>query len=101
MSLRDFFVSKVPIDLILWYLSKNNIDLLAHYRFVKRLSQVTVEGVQAAAKKYLPAFEDPDKTHTAVVCSPGQFESVRALLHDRYNFNLTEVDDLENSILTQ
>lgn len=75
--------------------------LLFHCRFVKRLSQVTVEGVRAAAKKYLPAFEEADKTHTAVVCSPGQFDSVRALLTDRYGFNLTEVDDLEHSILTQ
>ena len=61
---------------------------------------MTVEGVRAAAKKYLPAFEDVDKTHTAVVCSPGQFETVRTVLRDQYGFNLTEVDDLENSILT-
>lgn len=69
-------------------------------RFVKRLSEVSVEEVQAVAEKYLPSFANVNQTHTAIVCSPSQFEDVKTLLTDKYGFDLTVIDDLENSILT-
>ena len=87
--------------------------------------QVTLASVQAAADKYLPDFEDTNKTHTAVVCSPSQYQGVRDLFFyisctpfkvvrlvtppclsqvrdlftDKYGFQLKEIDDLEKSIL--
>jgi Zn-dependent M16 (insulinase) family peptidase len=69
-------------------------------RFVKMLSDVTVDDVQKAAKKYLHGFFYPKQTYSSVVCSPKDIKIVKEMLNE-YKFDLTEIDDLENSILTE
>jgi len=77
-------------------------DTNYNQRFVKKLSQVTVKDVQAAAKKYLPLFQDPKLTHTAIVCSPKQLDGVEKLMRVEYGLkDLLNIEDLDNSVLTE
>lgn len=69
-------------------------------RFVSRLSRVTVEDVERVAQKYLPRFFDTDQTYTSAVCSPKEVEDVKTLF-EGFDFNLVQIDDLEDSILTE
>ena len=74
-------------------------DPFYNRRFVKRLSKVTVADVQGLAMKYLPLFQEPDLTRTAVVCGTSQVEGVKENFA-QYGLNLTVIEDLEDSILT-
>ena len=69
-------------------------------RFVKMLSEVTVEDVKQVAKKYLHTFLYPKQIYSSTVCSPKDSKIVKEMLNE-YKFDLTEIDDLENSILTE
>ena len=69
---------------------------------MKRLAEVTIEDVTMVADEYLPTFFNPNRTHTAIVCGPGEVESIQELFSEfEPPFNLEEVTDLENSILTE
>ena len=54
---------------------------------------------EQAARKYLPRFLDSKQTQTAIVCSPNEIESIKYNFN-HFNFDLMEIEDLENSILT-
>ena len=69
-------------------------------RFVKMLSAVTVEDVKEVAKKYLHTFNYPKQTYSSVVCSPKDIKIVKEMLNE-YKFDLTEINNLEDSILTE
>ena len=69
-------------------------------RFIQLLSKVTVDEVIEASKKYLPRFVDPDLTNTVIVCGPKAVSDVKELLN-QYHFNIKEIDDINNSILTK
>ena len=86
---------------VLSYLRQTNDSFYAR-RFVKRLAEVTIEDVTEVADKYLPTFLNPNQTHTAIVCGPGEVESIQKLFSEfEPPFHLEEVTDLENSILTE
>ena len=75
-------------------------DPFYNRRFVKRLAKVTVADVQRLAMKYLPLFQEADLTRTAVVCGTSQVKGVAESLK-QYGLDLTIIDDIDNSILTQ
>ena len=75
-------------------------DPFYNRRFVKRLAKVTVADVQGLAMKYLPLFQEPDLTRTAIVCGSSQVDRVKENF-TKYGLNLTVIDDLDDSILTQ
>ena len=75
-------------------------DPFYNRRFVKRLAKVTVADVQGLAMKYLPLFQEPDLTRTAIVCGSSQVDGVKENF-TKYGLNLTVIDDLDDSILTQ
>ena len=52
-----------------------------------------------AAQKYLPRFLDSKQTQTAVVCSPPEVENIKYIF-SHFGLDLKEINDLENSILT-
>ena len=69
-------------------------------RFVGRLAAVTLDDVKAVAEKYLPLFLKADETQTAVVCGTDKVEHMTYVL-GHLGFEMTEIKDLENSILTE
>ena len=70
-------------------------------RFVKRLSQVNIQEVKRVAEKYLLTFFNPNQTHTAIVCGPGDVNSIKELFMEfDPPFEIEEITNLENSILT-
>lgn len=75
-------------------------DAFYSRRFVKMLSEVTADDVKRVAKKYLHTFFYPKLTYTSVVCSPKDIKVVKEMLNE-YKIDLNEIDDLENSILTE
>ena len=75
-------------------------DPFYNRRFVKRLDKVAIDDVQALAKKYLPLFEDPELTRTAIVCGSSQVNEIKENFA-QYGINLTVIDNLDDSILTQ
>jgi hypothetical protein len=42
---------------------------------------------------------DPDQSQTAIVCSPPEVEGIKYIF-GHFKIDLKEIDDLENSILT-
>ena len=64
------------------------------------LSEVTLQEVKDAAQKYLHTFFYPKQTYTAIVCSPKDVNRVKDMLNE-YKFDLEEIEDLDNSILTE
>ena len=86
---------------VLSYLRKTDDSFYAR-RFVKRLAEVTIQDVQEVADKYLSVFFNPNQTHSAIVCGPGEVESIKELFSGLDPpFHLEEITDLENSILTE
>jgi Zn-dependent M16 (insulinase) family peptidase len=69
-------------------------------RFVKMLSEVTVEDVKKVAKKYLHTFFYPKQTYSSTVCGPKDIKVIKEMLNE-YKFDLNEIEDLENSLLTE
>ena len=69
-------------------------------RFVKMLSEVTVDDVKKVAQKYLHTFFYPKQTYSSTVCSPKDIKLVKEMLKE-YKFDLHEIEDLENSLLTE
>lgn len=76
-------------------------DPFYNRRFVKRLAKVGVSDVQSLAMKYLGLFEDAQLTRTAVTCGSSELEGVIDHFQQAYGLNLTVIDDLDSSILTQ
>ena len=76
------------------------MDPFYNRRFVKKLAKVTVADVQRLARKYLPLSEEVELTRTAVVCGSSQVKGV-AENFKQYGLNLTVIDDVDNSILTE
>ena len=86
---------------LLSYLRQTDDSFYAR-RFVRRLSRVTVNDVKVVAQKYLPIFFNPNETHTAIVCGPGEVQSIKRLFMEfDPPFKLNEITDLEESILTE
>ena len=86
---------------VLSYLRQTDDSFYAR-RFVKRLSQVTVNDVKRVADKYLPEFFNPKQTHTAIVCGPGEVQSIKKLFVEfDPPFKIEEITNLEESILTE
>lgn len=85
---------------VLSYLRKTDDPFYAR-RFVKRLSRVNIQEVKRVAEKYLLTFFNPNQTHTAIVCGPGDVDSIKDLFME-FNppFEIEEITNLENSILT-
>ena len=79
---------------------RHTMDPFYNRRFVKKLAKVTVADVQRLARKYLPLFEEVELTRTAVVCGSSQVKGV-AENFKQYGLNLTVIDDVDNSILTE
>ena len=75
-------------------------DPFYNRRFVKKLAKVTVADVQRLAMKYLPLFQEVELTRTAIVCGSSQVEGVTENFK-QYGLDLTVIDDVDNSILTQ
>lgn len=86
---------------VLSYLRQTDDSFYAR-RFVKRLSQVTVNDVKRVADKYLPEFFNPKQTHTAIVCGPGEVQNIKKLFVEfDPPFEIEEITNLEESILTE
>ena len=86
---------------VLSYLRQTDDSFYAR-KFVKRLSQVTVNDVKRVADKYLPEFFNPKQTHTAIVCGPGEVQSIKKLFVEfDPPFKIEEITNLEESILTE
>ena len=75
-------------------------DPFYNRRFVKKLDKVNVTDVQELAMRYLPLFQDIELMRTAIVCGTSQVNRVKESLM-KLGFNLTEIDDLDDSILTK
>ena len=85
---------------VLSYLRKTDDPFYAR-RFVKRLSQVNIQEVKRVAEKYLLTFFNPNQTHTAIVCGPGDVDGIKELFMEfDPPFQIEEITNLENSILT-
>ena len=86
---------------VLSYLRQADDSFYAR-RFVKRLAQVSIQDVKMVADKYLPTFFNPNQTHTAIVCGPGEVQSIQELFAGlNPPFQLKEITDMEHSILTE
>ena len=75
-------------------------DPFYNRRFVKKLAKVNVTNVQDLAMRYLPLFQDAELMRTAIVCGTSQVNGVKEIFM-KLGFNLTVIDDLDNSILTK
>ena len=75
-------------------------DPFYNRRFVKRLANVTLNDVKELALKYLPLFEDPNQTLTAITCGPQDIEHVVDNFK-QYDISLEVIDMDENNILTE
>jgi len=98
-------IEETPVGLasasVLSYLRQTDDSFYAR-RFVKRLSQVTINDVKVVADKYLPEFLNPKKTQTSIVCGPGEVQSIKKLfLQLEPPFKIEEVTNLDESILTE
>jgi predicted Zn-dependent peptidase len=78
---------------------RQNTDPYYNRRFVKRLAKVTLGDVQRLAQKYLPLYDDPNLTRTSVVCGSSDVQGVVENFK-QYNIDLTVIEDVSNSILT-
>ena len=75
-------------------------DPFYNRRFVKKLAKVNVTDVQELAMRYLPLFQVVDQMRTAIVCGTNQARGVKENFM-KLGFNLTEIDDLDDSVLTK
>ena len=79
---------------------KSSQDRSGHDRSSQVRTSLVREGVWNTKKD--PTFFNPNQTHTAIVCGPGEVESIQELFSEfEPPFDLEEVTDLENSILTE
>ena len=75
-------------------------DPFYNRRFVKRLAKVTVSDVQSIANKYLPLFENPQLTQTAIACGASEVDGIKENFA-QYGLDLNVIVDLDQSILVQ
>jgi len=74
-------------------------DSLYNRRFTRKLADVRLEDVSAAAADLLPRFLDPASTQTAVVCGTGGVGDA-AEGFSKWGIDFHVIDDVENSFLS-
>ena len=79
---------------------RQTFDPFYNRRFVKRLAKINVNDVKNLALKYLPLFENPELTLTAVTCGPADINSIVENFK-QYDLKMHVIKDMDNSILTE
>ena len=75
-------------------------DPFYNRRFVKKLAKVNVTDVQGIAMRYLPLFQVANRMRTAIVCGSNHVNGVKEDFM-KLGLNLTVINDLDDSILTE